>query len=136
MKASSTLRLVSQRQIFRLKSEKSSPFTEQRQEKVKEKWTHIMVEIDKNLKRDNYSAALQFVDKFLTDCESRELSLQALMKRAQSCLDAWQDTRKFLSTLFPSFFSLPFFFSSLHNRTMRQLIAYRGKQHRVCYCRL
>lgn len=69
-----------------------------------------MVEIDKNLKRDNYSAALQFVDKFLTDCESRELSLQALMKRAQSCLDAWQDTRKFLSTLFPSFFSLPFFF--------------------------
>lgn len=80
-----------------------------------------MVEIDKNLKRDNYSAALQFVDKFLTDCESRELSLQALMKRAQSCLDAWQDTRKFLSTLFPSFFSLPFFFffSSLQNRTMR-----------------
>ena len=69
-----------------------------------------MVEIDKNLKRDNYSAALQFVDKFLTDCESRELSLQALMKRAQSCLDAWQDTRKFLSTLFPSSFSLPFFF--------------------------
>ena len=69
-----------------------------------------MVEIDKNLKRDNYSAALQFVDKFLTDCESRELSLQALMKRAQSCLDAWQDTRKFLSTLFPSFFFFAIFF--------------------------
>ena len=69
-----------------------------------------MVEIDKNLKRDNYSAALQFVDKFLTDCESRELSLQALMKRAQSCLDAWQDTRKFLSTLFLPFFLCHFFF--------------------------
>ncbi|KAM7443056.1 putative ATP-dependent RNA helicase ddx60 [Porites harrisoni] len=66
---------------------------EQQQEKVKEKWTHVMVEIDKNLKRDNYSTALQVLDKFLTDCESREFSLQALMKKAQSCLDAWQDTR-------------------------------------------
>ena len=69
-----------------------------------------MVEIDKNLKRDNYSAALRLVDKFLTGCESREFSLQALMKKAQSCLDAWQDTRKFLSTPFPSFFSFLFHF--------------------------
>ena len=90
-----------------------------------------MVEIDKNLKRDNYSTALQVLDKFLTDCESRDFSLQALMKKAQSCLDAWQDTRKFLSTPFPSFFvfffSFSFIFSSLQDRTIQEVIEDRGK---------
>ena len=79
--------------------------TEQQKEKDQEKWTHILAETEKSLKRDNYSAALQFVDKFVADCETSEFNLQALMKKAQSCLDAWQETRKFLN--FPFVHLLP-----------------------------
>ena len=61
------------------------------------------MEIDKSLKGDNYSAALQFVDRFLTDCKTPELHLQALMKKAQCCLNAWKNIRRFLPTPFPSF---------------------------------
>ena len=86
-------------------NEKSSLLTEQQQEKDQEKWTHILAETEKSLKRDNYSAALQFVDKFVADCETPEFNLQALMKKAQSCLDAWQETRKFLN--FPFVHLLP-----------------------------
>ena len=82
-------------------NEKLSLLTEQQQEKDQEKWTHILAETEKSLKGDNYSAALQFVDKFVADCETPEFNLQALMKKAQSCLDAWQETRKFLK--FPFF---------------------------------
>lgn len=80
-------------------------FTGRNQEKDQDKWTHVLSEIDRSLKTDNYTAALQLVDKFLTDCKTPELQLKALMKKAQGCLDAWQDTRKFLSTPFHSFFS-------------------------------
>lgn len=52
------------------------------------------MEIERSLKRDNYGAALQLVDKFLADCKSPLFHLQAFMKKAQICLDAWQDTRK------------------------------------------
>lgn len=79
-------------------------FTGRNQEKDQDKWTHVLSEIDRSLKTDNYTAALQLVDKFLTDCKTPELQLKALMKKAQGCLDAWQDTRKFLSTPFHSFF--------------------------------
>ena len=82
-------------------NEKSSLLTEQQQQKDQEKWTHILAETEESLKRDNYSAALQFVDKFVADCETPEFNLQALMKKAKSCLDAWQETRKFRN--FPFF---------------------------------
>ena len=52
------------------------------------------MEIDKSLKGENYSAALQLIDKFMIDCKSPVLHLQALMKKAQCCFDAWRDTRK------------------------------------------
>ena len=68
--------------------------TEQEQEKDQEKWKHILCEIKKNLRGENYSAALKLVDKFLTECKSPDSSFQALMKKAQTCLDAWQDIRK------------------------------------------
>lgn len=84
-------------------------FTGRNQEKDQDKWTHVLSEIDRSLKTDNYTAALQLVDKFLTDCKAPELQLKALMKKAQGCLDAWQDTRKFLSTRFHSFCSCLFF---------------------------
>ena len=71
--------------------------TEQEQERDQVKWKRILCEIEKSLKSENYSAALQLADKFLTDCKSPDSSFQALMKKAQTCLDAWQDIRKFNS---------------------------------------
>ena len=68
--------------------------TEQEQERDQEKWKRILCEIEKSLKSGNYSVALQLVDKFLTDCKSPDSSFQALMKKAQTCLDAWQSIRK------------------------------------------
>lgn len=68
--------------------------TEQEQERDQEKWTRILAETEKSLRRENYIDALQFVDKFLVDCKSPVPSFQALMKKAQSCMDAWQDIRK------------------------------------------
>ena len=68
--------------------------TEQEQERDQEKWKRILCEIEKSLKSEKYSAALQLVDKFLTDCKSPDSSFQALMKKAQTCLDAWKSIRK------------------------------------------
>ncbi|XP_068713426.1 probable ATP-dependent RNA helicase DDX60 isoform X5 [Montipora foliosa] len=62
---------------------------EEEQGKDQEKWKHI----EKSLRSENYSNALQLVDEFLTKCKSPDFSFQALMKKAQTCLDAWQDTR-------------------------------------------
>ncbi|XP_068760167.1 probable ATP-dependent RNA helicase DDX60 isoform X3 [Montipora capricornis] len=62
---------------------------EEEQGKDQEKWKHI----EKSLRSDSYNNALQLVDEFLTKCKSPDCSFQALMKKAQTCLDAWQDTR-------------------------------------------
>ena len=77
--------------------------TEEEQGKDQEKWKHI----EKSLKSENYSNALQLVDEFLTKCKSPDFSFQALMKKAQTCLDAWQDTRKLnsLCRALPLFFT-------------------------------
>ena len=68
--------------------------TEQEQERDQEKWKRILCKIEKSLKSGNYSTALQLVNKFLTDCKSPGSFFQALMKKAQTCLDAWQSIRK------------------------------------------
>ena len=80
--------------------------TEKEQERDQEKWKRILCEIEKSLRGENYIAALQLVDKFLTECKSPDSSFQALMKKAQTCLDAWQDIRKLNSPV-------AFFLSSL-----------------------
>ncbi|XP_078360874.1 putative ATP-dependent RNA helicase DDX60 isoform X2 [Oculina patagonica] len=66
---------------------------EQEKERDQEKWHHILKDVESNLKKDNYNTALQLVDKYESGCKSPELRLQALMKKAQSCFDAWQHTR-------------------------------------------
>ena len=77
--------------------------TEEEQGKDQEKWKHI----EKSLRSDSYNNALQLVDEFLTKCKSPDSSFQALMKKAQTCLDAWQDTRKLnsLCRVLPLFFT-------------------------------
>ena len=62
--------------------------------KDKEKWSNIHIKIDKNLKKVNFSPVLQLVDKYLADCKTPKLHLEALMKKAQSYLVAWQQTSR------------------------------------------
>ena len=62
--------------------------------KDQEKWDNFLRDIDKNFKKDNFSTVLQLVDKYLADCKTPELHLQALMKKAQSCFVAWQQKSK------------------------------------------
>ncbi|CAH3109022.1 unnamed protein product, partial [Pocillopora meandrina] len=66
---------------------------DEERQRDQEKWSNFLEDIDNNLKKDNFSTVLQLVDKYLADCKTPELHLQALMKKAQSCLGAWQQTR-------------------------------------------
>ncbi|XP_027035542.1 probable ATP-dependent RNA helicase DDX60 [Pocillopora damicornis] len=66
---------------------------DEERKKDQEKWNNFLKDIDNNLKKDKFSTVLQLVDKYLEDCKTPELHLQALMKKAQSCLGAWQQTR-------------------------------------------
>ena len=67
---------------------------DEERKKDQEKWNNFLKDIDNNLKKDKFSTVLQLVDKYLEDCKTPELHLQALMKKAQSCLGAWQQTSR------------------------------------------
>ena len=62
--------------------------------KDQEKWQHIVKDIESNVQRGNFSDGLKLVDKYLLDCKSPGLRLQALMKKAESCFDAWKQTSR------------------------------------------
>ena len=69
-------------------------FADEERQRDREKWSNFLKDIDNNLKKDNFKPVLQLVDKYLAGCKTPELHLQALMKKAQSCLVAWQQTSK------------------------------------------
>ena len=72
-------------------------FADEERQRDQEKWSNFLKDIDNNLKKDKFSTVLQLVDKYLADCKTPELHLQALMKKAQSCLGAWQQTSRWKS---------------------------------------
>ncbi|XP_022803066.1 probable ATP-dependent RNA helicase DDX60 [Stylophora pistillata] len=57
------------------------------------KWDGIVRDIETNLRRDNFSDILKSIDKFLLVCKFPELRLRALMKKVDSCFDAWKQIR-------------------------------------------
>ncbi|CAH3109024.1 unnamed protein product [Pocillopora meandrina] len=61
--------------------------------KDQEKWDITVRNIEKNLKRDDFSAVLKLVDQYLSVCKSPELRLHALMTKVDSCFEAWKQTR-------------------------------------------
>ena len=65
-------------------------FAVEERRRDEEKWRNI----NNNLEKAKFSTVLQLVDKYLADCKTPELHLQALMKKAQSCLEAWEQTSR------------------------------------------
>ncbi|PFX17720.1 putative ATP-dependent RNA helicase DDX60 [Stylophora pistillata] len=61
--------------------------------KDQEKWDVIVRDIETNLRRDNFSDVLKLIDKYLIVCKSSELRLRALMKKVDSCFEAWKQIR-------------------------------------------
>ena len=68
--------------------------TEKAELKDQEKWDNTVRDIEKNLKRDDFSAVLKLVDQYLSVCKSPELRLHALMTKVDSCFEAWKQTSK------------------------------------------
>ena len=68
--------------------------TEKAELKDQEKWDNTVRDIEKNLKRDDFSAVFKLVDQYLSVCKSPELRLHALMTKVDSCFEAWKQTSK------------------------------------------
>ena len=62
--------------------------------KDQEKWDIIVRDMEKSLKRNDFSTVLKLVDKYLLVCKSPELRLRALMTKVDSCFEAWKQTSK------------------------------------------